>query len=65
VVAAGLRRALFGADAVVWTRDAADLDTPNAIEVLVWMARTLIAAALADTNEPRGPSTADPERSHR
>ena len=56
---------LFGADAVVWTRDAADLDTPNAIEVLVWMARTLIAAALADTNEPRRPSTADPKRSHR
>jgi AcrR family transcriptional regulator len=42
---------LFGADAVVWTRDEADLDTPTAIEVLVWMARALIAAALADTNE--------------
>jgi AcrR family transcriptional regulator len=56
---------LFGADAVVWTRDAADLDAPDAIEVLVWMARTFIAAALVDTDEPGGPSTADPTMSHR
>jgi len=54
---------LFGADAVVWTRDAADLDTPDAVEVLVWMARTLVAATLADTGEPREP-TSDPKRSH-
>ena len=54
---------LFGADAVVWTRDAADLDTPDAVEVLVWMARTLVAATLADASEPREP-TSDPKRSH-
>jgi hypothetical protein len=56
---------LFGADAVVWTRDAADLDTPDAVEVLVWMARTLVAATLAGAGEPREPRepASDPKRS--
>jgi hypothetical protein len=44
---------LFGADAVVWTRDAADLDTHAAVEVMVWVARTLVAATLPDTSEPQ------------
>ena len=38
---------LFGSDAVVWTRDAADLTVSDAVDVLVWMARALITAALA------------------
>lgn len=39
---------LFGSDAVLWTRDAAGLDVTEAEEVLVWMARALITAALAE-----------------
>jgi hypothetical protein len=46
---------LFGADAVVWTRDVADLSTAEAVEVLVWMARTLVGGVLADSGRlPRG-----------
>jgi AcrR family transcriptional regulator len=41
---------LFGADAVVWTRDVADLTVPDAIEVLAWMARTLVTAVLAESH---------------
>ncbi len=37
---------LFGADAVVWTTDIADLPREKAIELLVWMAKVLIAATL-------------------
>lgn len=37
---------LFGADAVVWTTDIADLPRDEAIELLVWMATVLIAATL-------------------
>lgn len=39
---------LFGADAVVWTTDMANLTRDEAIELLAWMARALIAATLAD-----------------
>lgn len=39
---------LFGADAVVWTQDVADLPVPEAVEVLVWMARTLVKAVLVE-----------------
>lgn len=39
---------LFGSDAVLWSRDAAGLAVPDAEEVLVWMARTLVTAALAE-----------------
>jgi AcrR family transcriptional regulator len=38
---------LFGADAVVWTRDVADLSVSDAVDVLAWMARTLVTAVLA------------------
>jgi AcrR family transcriptional regulator len=38
---------LFGSDAIVWTRDAADLTVSDAVDTLVWMARALITAALA------------------
>lgn len=38
---------LFGADAVVWTTDAADLTREQAIDQLVWTAETLVRAVLA------------------
>jgi hypothetical protein len=37
---------LFGADAVVWTTDMAQLPRDEAIELLAWMAQALITAAL-------------------
>jgi AcrR family transcriptional regulator len=43
---------LFGADAVVWTRDVADLSVPDAVDVLVWMARTLVTATLGESQGP-------------
>jgi hypothetical protein len=45
---------LFGADAVVWTRDAAELSVAEAVDVLVWMARTLVTAVLDES----GPGSA-------
>ncbi|MHB1511476.1 MAG: TetR/AcrR family transcriptional regulator [Acidimicrobiales bacterium] len=39
---------IFGSDAVVWTTDIANLTRNEAIELLAWMARALIAATLAD-----------------
>ena len=38
---------LFGSDAIVWTTDMANLPRDEAIELLVWMARVLIAATIA------------------
>lgn len=38
---------LFGADAVIWTTDAAGLDRDQAIDQLRWTAETLVRAALA------------------
>ena len=38
---------LFGADAVVWTTDMADLPRDQAVELLAWMAQVLVAATLA------------------
>jgi len=37
---------LFGSDAVVWTADMAELPRDEAIELLAWMARVLIAATV-------------------
>ena len=37
---------LFGADAVVWTRDIAELSRDPALAVLEWMARSLVEATL-------------------
>ena len=48
---------LFGADAVVWTRDVADLSVSDAVDVLAWMARTMVTAVLAETQAPGGPDT--------
>ena len=39
---------LFGSDAIVWTTDMAGLTRDQAIELLEWMARALIAATLHD-----------------
>ena len=43
---------LFGADAVVWTRDVADLSVTDAVDVLVWMARTMVTAVLTSHRPP-------------
>ena len=37
---------LFGADAVVWSTDIADLDRQQALDVLAWMAAALVQATL-------------------
>ena len=39
---------LFGADAVVWTTDMAGLARDEAIDLLAWMARALVASTIAD-----------------
>jgi AcrR family transcriptional regulator len=39
---------LFGSDAVVWTRDAAELDQAQALDVMAWIARTLVEATIRD-----------------
>jgi AcrR family transcriptional regulator len=38
---------LFGADAIVWTTDLADLPRDQAIDLLAWMAQALVKATLA------------------
>jgi hypothetical protein len=40
---------LFGSDAVVWSTDIAQVDRETALEVLAWMAATLIQATLDET----------------
>jgi hypothetical protein len=37
---------LFGADAVVWSTDIAHVDRDTALEVMAWMAATLVQATL-------------------
>jgi AcrR family transcriptional regulator len=39
---------LFGSDAVVWTQDAAELDQEQALELMAWIARTLVEATIRD-----------------
>jgi AcrR family transcriptional regulator len=39
---------LFGSDAIVWTTDIAGLARDQAVDLLVWMARALIAATVHD-----------------
>ena len=39
---------LFGADAVVWTQDAAELDQEQSLDLMAWIARTLVEATLHD-----------------
>jgi AcrR family transcriptional regulator len=39
---------LFGADAVVWSTDIAHLDRDAALDVMAWMAATLVQATLDD-----------------
>lgn len=38
---------LFGSDAVVWTKDMAELSREEAIELLAWMAQVLVEATVA------------------
>lgn len=40
---------LFGADAVVWSTDIAQLDPDAALDVMAWMAATLVQATLDDS----------------
>jgi hypothetical protein len=42
--------ALFGAGAILWTRDAAQLPVPAALDTLAWMAHALVAATLSDAD---------------
>jgi AcrR family transcriptional regulator len=39
---------LFGADAVVWSTDIAQVDRDTALDVMAWMAATLVQATLDD-----------------
>ncbi len=39
---------LFGADAVVWTTDIAELDRHEALDTLAWIAHTLVRAVISD-----------------
>ena len=40
---------LFGADAVVWTTDIAQLDRDTAVDVMAWMAAALVQATIDDS----------------
>ena len=42
---------LIGADAVVWTKDVADLNRDQALDVMAWMAHTLISATIDEHGE--------------
>jgi AcrR family transcriptional regulator len=46
---------LFGSDLVVWARDAADLATDEALDLIAWMARSLVEATLAHPNKGTKP----------
>jgi AcrR family transcriptional regulator len=39
---------LFGSDVVVWTQDAAELDQEQALDLMAWIARTLVEATIRD-----------------
>jgi len=41
---------LFGADAIVWTVDVADLDREAALDILTWTASTLVRAVLDESD---------------
>ena len=41
---------LFGADAIVWTTDVADLDREAALDILAWTASTLVRAVLDESD---------------
>ena len=48
---------LFGANAIVWTADVADLDREAALDILAWTASTLVRAVL---DEALGKATSRP-----
>jgi hypothetical protein len=39
---------LFGSDAMVWTQDAAELDQEQSLDLMAWIARTLVEATIRD-----------------
>lgn len=39
---------LFGSDAVVWTQDAAEVDQQQSLDLMAWIARTLVEATIRD-----------------
>src|SRR3954451_4112107 len=39
---------LFGSDAVVWTQDAAELDQEQSLDLMAWIARSLVEATVRD-----------------
>lgn len=43
--------ALFGSDAIVWTRDAAQLSVSDALDTLSWMAHALVATTLNEAED--------------
>ena len=45
---AGALTPLFGSEAVVWTQDAAELGQQQALDLLAWIARTLVEATIRD-----------------
>lgn len=56
---------LFGADAVVWTTDVAELEHEQAVEVLCWMAQTLTTATIAEFADSATDSVATPRRTRK
>jgi AcrR family transcriptional regulator len=44
---------LFGSDLVTWTQDAADLSQDEALDVIAWMARSLVDTTLAEARATR------------
>jgi AcrR family transcriptional regulator len=47
---------LFGSDMVVWTADAAELAEDQALELVAWIARSLVEATIAEAAATRKPS---------
>lgn len=45
---------LFGADAVVWSTDIAQVDRETALDVMAWMAATLVRATIDDSEPDQG-----------
>ena len=43
---------LFGSDVVVWTQDAAELDQEQSLDLMAWIARTLVEATIHDPVAP-------------
>jgi AcrR family transcriptional regulator len=53
---------LFGSDAVVWTQDAAQLDPDQALDLMAWIARTLVEATVRDPHPSASAAPISPKR---